>query len=75
VSYQNILFAVEAGVARLTLNRPERLNSFNTAMHAEVRAALATQRHLRDQRLEPARRARGAVFAEARFASTDGSRV
>jgi 2-(1,2-epoxy-1,2-dihydrophenyl)acetyl-CoA isomerase len=41
VSYQNILFAVEAGVARLTLNRPERLNSFNTAMHAEVRSALA----------------------------------
>ena len=29
------------GIARLTLNRPERLNSFNTALHAEVRAALA----------------------------------
>ena len=28
------------GVARLTLNRPERLNSFNGAMHAEVRDAL-----------------------------------
>ena len=42
VSYQTILFEVEAGIARLTLNRPERLNSFNTEMHAEVRAALAT---------------------------------
>ena len=42
MSYQNILFGLEAGIARLTLNRPERLNSFNTAMHEEVRAALAT---------------------------------
>jgi 2-(1,2-epoxy-1,2-dihydrophenyl)acetyl-CoA isomerase len=42
VSYQNILFAVGAAVARLTFNRPERLNSFNTQMHAEVRAALAS---------------------------------
>jgi 2-(1,2-epoxy-1,2-dihydrophenyl)acetyl-CoA isomerase len=41
VSYQNILFDIAEGVARLTFNRPERLNSFNTAMHAEVRAALA----------------------------------
>jgi len=42
VSYQTILFAVTDGIARLTLNRPERLNSFNTVMHAEVRDALAT---------------------------------
>jgi 2-(1,2-epoxy-1,2-dihydrophenyl)acetyl-CoA isomerase len=42
VSYQNILFEISDGVARLTFNRPERLNSFNTAMHAEVRAALAS---------------------------------
>ena len=41
VSDQNILFDVSAGVARLTFNRPERLNSFNTAMHEEVHAALA----------------------------------
>ena len=40
MSYQHILFEVSDAVARLTLNRPERLNSFNTAMHAEVRAAL-----------------------------------
>jgi 2-(1,2-epoxy-1,2-dihydrophenyl)acetyl-CoA isomerase len=41
VTYQNILFDLGGGIARLTLNRPERLNSFNTAMHAEVREALA----------------------------------
>lgn len=41
VSYQTILFEAADGIARLTLNRPERLNSFNTAMHAEVRDALA----------------------------------
>ena len=40
MSYQTILFDVTSGVARLTLNRPDRLNSFNTAMHGEVREAL-----------------------------------
>jgi len=40
VAYQTITLGVEAGVARLTLNRPDRLNSFNVEMHAEVRAAL-----------------------------------
>ncbi len=39
--YQTILFDVADGIARLTLNRPERLNSFNTIMHGEVRSALA----------------------------------
>jgi len=42
MTYQTILFEVTSGVARLTLNRPDRLNSFNTDMHAEVRAALAS---------------------------------
>jgi 2-(1,2-epoxy-1,2-dihydrophenyl)acetyl-CoA isomerase len=41
MSYQTILFDVADGIARLTLNRPDRLNSFNTIMHAEVRSALA----------------------------------
>jgi 2-(1,2-epoxy-1,2-dihydrophenyl)acetyl-CoA isomerase len=41
MSYQTILFDITAGIARLTLNRPDRLNSFNTAMHAEVREALS----------------------------------
>lgn len=38
--YQTILFEVSSGVARLTLNRPDRLNSFNVQMHGEVRDAL-----------------------------------
>ena len=42
MTYQNILFDITAGVARLTLNRPDRLNSFNMAMHAEVREALGS---------------------------------
>ncbi|HEX8010896.1 MAG TPA: 2-(1,2-epoxy-1,2-dihydrophenyl)acetyl-CoA isomerase PaaG [Casimicrobiaceae bacterium] len=41
MSYEHILFDFAGGIARLTLNRPERLNSFNDAMHAEVRDALA----------------------------------
>jgi 2-(1,2-epoxy-1,2-dihydrophenyl)acetyl-CoA isomerase len=44
MNYQSIVFNSEAGVARLTLNRPERLNSFTDAMHAEVRDALAKVR-------------------------------
>src|SRR5436305_447211 len=42
MSYQTILFDVAGSVARLTLNRPDRLNSFNTAMHGEVRQALGS---------------------------------
>src|SRR5262250_849858 len=41
MSYQNILFSSEAGIARITLNRPDRLNSFTDAMHAELRDSLA----------------------------------
>jgi 2-(1,2-epoxy-1,2-dihydrophenyl)acetyl-CoA isomerase len=40
MSYAHILYESNEGVARLTLNRPERLNSFNGPMHAEVRDAL-----------------------------------
>ncbi len=40
MSYQTIQYAVSDAVARLTLNRPERLNSFNGEMHAELRDAL-----------------------------------
>ena len=42
MSYETILFEVDAGVARLTLNRPDKLNSFNMQMHGEVRQALAS---------------------------------
>ena len=39
--FETILFNVGHGIARLTLNRPDRLNSFDAAMHGEVRAVLA----------------------------------
>lgn len=44
MSYQSILFEVTDSIGRLTLNRPDRLNSFTAAMHAEVRDALARLR-------------------------------
>jgi 2-(1,2-epoxy-1,2-dihydrophenyl)acetyl-CoA isomerase len=40
MSYDTILFSVDGGIGRLTLNRPDKLNSFNTQMHGEVRDAL-----------------------------------
>lgn len=40
MSYENILFDLAGGIARLTLHRPEKLNSFTTAMHEEVREAV-----------------------------------
>lgn len=40
MTFQNIQFDVAVGVARLTLNRPDKLNSFTGAMHAEIRTAL-----------------------------------
>jgi len=43
--HQTILFDVNNCIARLTLNRPERLNSFNIQMHEEVRDALSQVEH------------------------------
>jgi 2-(1,2-epoxy-1,2-dihydrophenyl)acetyl-CoA isomerase len=40
MTYETIQFAPGI-VARITLNRPDRLNSFTAAMHAELRDALA----------------------------------
>ena len=40
MNFEHIIFSIDDGVARLTLNRPEKLNSFTVAMHSEVRAAL-----------------------------------
>jgi methylglutaconyl-CoA hydratase len=39
-SYQKILLAVEQGVARLTLNRPEKRNALDAELISEVRDAL-----------------------------------
>jgi len=50
MSYETIEYTVEDGVAILRLNRPETLNSFNTAMHREVREALKSARRDRDVR-------------------------
>ena len=41
MDYETIDFKVDAGIARLTLSRPDRLNSFTARMHEEVRSALA----------------------------------
>jgi 2-(1,2-epoxy-1,2-dihydrophenyl)acetyl-CoA isomerase len=41
MTYESILYESTGGIARITLNRPDRLNSFTSAMHAELRDALA----------------------------------
>ena len=40
MTYETILLEIDRGIARLTLNRPDKLNSFNVQMHHEVRTAL-----------------------------------
>ena len=42
MTYETILFENADGIARITLNRPDRLNSFTRAMHGELRDALAS---------------------------------
>lgn len=41
MSQPSILLEVDQGVALLTLNRPDNLNSFNAEMHDQMRAALS----------------------------------
>src|SRR3954463_123220 len=41
MTYESILFESADGIARITLNRPDRLNSFTASMHAELRDALS----------------------------------
>ena len=41
MEYETIDFKLDGGIARITLNRPDRLNSFTTQMHQELRGALA----------------------------------
>jgi 2-(1,2-epoxy-1,2-dihydrophenyl)acetyl-CoA isomerase len=40
MNFEQINFSIDNGIARLALNRPDKLNSFNVAMHLEVRSAL-----------------------------------
>jgi 2-(1,2-epoxy-1,2-dihydrophenyl)acetyl-CoA isomerase len=40
MAYETIILDQSNGIARITLNRPDRLNSFTRAMHAELQAAL-----------------------------------
>lgn len=40
MNFETITLQIEAGVARLTLNRPDKLNSFTESMHVELRTAL-----------------------------------
>jgi len=40
MAFKTIEFNVDSGVATLTLNRPDRLNSINTEMHGEIRTAM-----------------------------------
>ena len=40
MAFETIILDVADGAARLTLNRPDRLNSFNVDMHREIQSAL-----------------------------------
>lgn len=41
MTYETIRYGVERGIARLTLHRPDKLNSFNVRMHQELQQALS----------------------------------
>jgi 2-(1,2-epoxy-1,2-dihydrophenyl)acetyl-CoA isomerase len=41
MTYESIAVSAAEGIARITLSRPDRLNSFTRAMHGELRDALA----------------------------------
>ena len=40
MAYETIDFKIEGAIARITLNRPDRLNSFTAQMHSEMRDVL-----------------------------------
>ena len=41
-TYDTIIFEESDGIARITLNRPDRLNSFNLQMHEDLKAVWAS---------------------------------
>ena len=41
MSYESIQFELNQGIARIVLNRPDKLNSFTAAMHGELADALS----------------------------------
>lgn len=51
MAFEHILFSIDAGVALLSLNRPDQLNSFNAQMHGEVKEALKQVRENPDVRV------------------------
>ena len=42
MAYETIDFKTDGAIARLTLNRPDRLNSFTVQMHEELRDSLGS---------------------------------
>ena len=40
MTFEMIEYSVEQGIATIRLNRPDKMNSFNVAMHQDLRAAL-----------------------------------
>jgi 2-(1,2-epoxy-1,2-dihydrophenyl)acetyl-CoA isomerase len=40
MDYETLDFKLDGGIARITFNRPDRLNSFTAEMHQELRSAL-----------------------------------
>ncbi len=51
MTYESIVLAIDAPVARLTLNRPSKLNSFTESMHHELADALAALGSRQDVRV------------------------
>src|SRR5258708_10295898 len=39
MNFENILYVLADGIARITFNRPDKLNSLTEEMHAELRSA------------------------------------
>jgi 2-(1,2-epoxy-1,2-dihydrophenyl)acetyl-CoA isomerase len=44
MAFETVIYEVRDGIARLTLNRPDKFNSFNEQLHEDVRGALALLR-------------------------------